>query len=226
LPDLAGVVARTLDQHGIASTVPASVLNPFKPGMTVVGPALTIRNIPTREVPYRRWSKRQRSGMGEREAFFLARPGDVVVIDGLAAYPASCLGSMAVSLASSLGVAGVVVGGAVTGVAGIKAATIPTWAMGGTTITGHHRLETVEVNGAIGLCGIRVESGDLVVADDSGVTIVPQVLIKSVLGRASRMRRLGEPLRSLMRSGADRQALRDELARWSRKYARLGRGRL
>lgn len=164
--------------------------------------------------------------MGEREAFLRARPGDVVVIDGLTAYPASCLGSMAVTLAASVGVAGVVVGGAVTGVAGIRAAAIPTWAMGGTTITGHHRLETVEINGPIGLCGIRVESGDLVVADDSGVTVVPQRLVKSVLAGALRMRRLGEPLRALMRSGADREVLARELKRWSRDYARLGRGRL
>lgn len=225
LPDLAGVVARVLDQFGISSTIPSSVLTPFKPGATVVGPAVTIRNIPLREVPYRRWARGEQSAMGEREAFFLAQPGDVVVIDGLTVYPASCLGSMAVSLAGSLGVAGVVVGGAVTGVAGVRAAAIPTWGMGGTTMTGHHRLETIEINGTIGMCGIRVEPGDLVVADDSGVTVVPQALIGSVLLRARRMQGLGEPLRALMRSGADRKILRGELMRWWQSYARLGKGR-
>ena len=89
LGDLAGVVARALDQLGISGTVPAVSLPPVKPGSRVVGPAITVRNIPEREVPYRYWEQGEMTRLGEREAFFLAKDGDVVVIEGSSVYPTS-----------------------------------------------------------------------------------------------------------------------------------------
>lgn len=211
LTDMAGLVARALDQFGIAGTIPSALLPPIGQGVTVIGPAITVRNIPEREVPYRYWERTEGTRLGEREAFFLAKPGDVVVIDGAAVYPASCLGSMAVTLAGQLEVAGVVVSGAVTGVAGIRSADIPVWARGGTTITGHHRAETIEINGPIGIEGVRVEPGDLIIADDSGVTIVPLAMTEQVLQRALKMKNLGSGFKKLLQEGADRETLRKEL---------------
>ena len=149
--------------------------------------------------------------LGEREAFFLAKDGDVVVIDGSSVYPASNLGSMSVKLAARLGVSGVVVDGTVTGVDGIRSASIPVWARGGTTVTGHHRLETAEINGPIGICGVRVEPGDVVLADDSGVTVVPRVAAADVLALCVKMRGLGSKIRDMIEKGADRDAIRQEL---------------
>jgi regulator of RNase E activity RraA len=223
LPDAAGLVARILDQLGFASTVPSGLLGPLTPGSFVVGAAITVRNVPAREIPYRRWRQGDESVLGERDAFFVAQPGDVVVIDGATVYPASCLGSMSVSLAARLGVTGVIVGGAVTGVRGIRAASIPVWAIGGTTITGHHRVETVEINGPVGICGMRIEPGDLVVADDSGITVVPLALADVVLQRAQRVSQLGAPLKAAIQSGADRETLRLTLNKWWKDYARLGK---
>lgn len=211
LTDMAGLVARALDQFGIAGTIPSALLPPIRQGVTVIGPAITVRNIPEREVPYCYWKRTERTRLGEREAFFLARPGDVVVIDGAAVYPASCLGSMAVTLAGQLGVAGVIVSGAVTGVAGVRSADIPVWARGGTTITGHHRAETIEINGPIGVEGVRVEPGDLIIGDDSGVTVVPLSMTKQVLERALKMKKLGSRFKTLLQQGAERETLRKEL---------------
>jgi len=223
LTDRAGLVSRALDQLGIASTIPATLLHPAKPGESVVGAAITVRNLPIRDIPYRVWERGDPSLLGEREAFFLARPGDVVVIDGTAVFPASCLGSMSTVMAASLGVAGVIVAGAVTGLAGIRSAAIPVWSMGGTTITGHHRVETVEINGPIGVHGVRVEPGDLVVADDSGVTIVPLPVVEQVLGRAQQMKSSQAGIRNLIEKSADPAILRAELFSWWQEAARLGK---
>ena len=212
LPDRAGLVARAMDSLGISGTIPAAILSPVKPGGSVVGPAITVRNIPEREVPYRYWERGGKTLLGEREAFFLAQQGDVVVIDGTAMFPASCLGSMSVTLAGKLGVAGVVVSGAVTGVAGIRATDTPVWSLGGTTVTGHHRVETIEINGPIGIQGIRVDPGDLVVADDSGISVVPSAWVEKVLERAQKMAQLGSRFKTLLKEGADRETLRKELA--------------
>jgi regulator of RNase E activity RraA len=221
LPDLAGVVARALDQLGIASTIPSATLGQIAAGR-VVGPAITVRNIPARDVPHKQWQGAQRSMLGEREAFFLARDGDVVVIDGASAFPASCLGSLSVMLAERLGVSGIVVSGAVTGVDGIRESRIPVWAIGGTTVTGHHRVETVELNGQIGIHGVRVDPGDLVVGDGSGITVVPLLIAEEALRRASEMRGLGARIREMIVEGASRDELRDELGDWWTKFAAIG----
>jgi 4-hydroxy-4-methyl-2-oxoglutarate aldolase len=211
LPDVAGVVARALDQFGIAGTIPSIRLKPLRPGGVVVGPAITVRNIPEREVPYRYWARNAPTLLGEKEAFFLAQSGDVVVIDGSAVYPASCLGPLAARLASQLGLAGIVVSGAATGVAAIKAVDLPVWARGGTTITGHHRVETIEINGPIGIEGVRVEPGDLVIGDDSGITIVPLTIAEQVLECAQTRKQMGSALRLSLEEGADRETLRSQL---------------
>ncbi len=211
LPDTAGIVARALDFFGLHSSVPGTELKPLRADSVVVGPAITVRNIPEREVPYRRWQEKAMTRLGERESYFVLEPGDVVVIDGITVFPASCLGPNSTAVASSLGAAGLVVSGAVTGPIGIRQSPIPVWSRGVTTLTGHHRVTTVEINGPIGVCGVRVDPGDLVVADDSGVSIVPTEYIDRVLRRAQEMALAGGRLRELLGRPATPEEIRVEI---------------
>ena len=48
-------------------------------------------------------------------------------------------------------------------------------------VTGKWRIETVEINGSVQIGEVRVEPGDLVVADDSGVCFIPRDYILEVL---------------------------------------------
>jgi 4-hydroxy-4-methyl-2-oxoglutarate aldolase len=57
----------------------------------------------------------------------------------------------------------------------------PLWASEITPVTGKWRLETVEINGEIDMAGVRVNPGDLVVADDTGVVFIPRADIMRVL---------------------------------------------
>ena len=57
----------------------------------------------------------------------------------------------------------------------------PVWASEITPITGKWRLETVEINGEIQMGDVRVNPGDLVVADDTGVVFIPRDRIMAVL---------------------------------------------
>lgn len=212
--DLAGLVARALDRMGIATSIPSSVLAPVQPGRMLVGPAITVRNLPIQATPYHAWQEQLPTLLSERQAFFSAEVGDVVVIDGTSVYPASCLGSMSLKIAGHLGVAGVIVAGAVTGLPGIRNADIPVWSKSGTTLTGHQRVETIEINGPVGIYGVRLNPGDLVVADDSGVTFVPQPLIEQALEEARSLHQKGRAVRELLASDGDREAIRTELARF------------
>src|SRR5262249_61184969 len=82
LGDATGIVSDVMDELGITGVVGASVLKPTLAGSRIVGPALTVRNIMQREHVYET-ARRHVNKMAEFEAHNLARPGDVVVIDGV-----------------------------------------------------------------------------------------------------------------------------------------------
>ena len=55
------------------------------------------------------------------------------------------------------------------------------WCRGFTPITGKWRMQTVEVNGVVHICGIGVRPGDLVCADEAGIAFVPYSRAAEVL---------------------------------------------
>lgn len=83
LGDATGIVSDVMDELGITGVIGASVLRPTLPGQSIVGPALTVRNIMQREHVYEA-ARRHVNKMAEFEAHNLALPGDIVVIDGVA----------------------------------------------------------------------------------------------------------------------------------------------
>jgi 4-hydroxy-4-methyl-2-oxoglutarate aldolase len=207
LDDLAGLVSRVLDRLGVAGAIPAHELVPLAPGQRVVGPAITVRNVPARLVPHHAWRQRHASRMAEREAYFVAAPGDVIVIDGGGRMAASNMGGHSAKAALDRGCAGTIVDGPVTGVSAIRAAGYPVWSRGATTITGNHRVETIEINGVISCAGVQVCPGDLVVADDQGVAIVPADLAERV------WRLCSEQLRAISRLTRSHRPHSPEFAR-------------
>ena len=76
---------------------------------------------------------------------------------------------------------GNIVNGAIRDVSTIKELDYPVWSCGTTPITGKFRMVCIEMNGPITLCNKIVEPGDLMIADDSGICIVPYDRIEEVL---------------------------------------------
>jgi regulator of RNase E activity RraA len=181
LTDLAGTVSDAMDELGIAGAIPAAVLNPMLPGARMVGPALTIRNI-MQATPPTLGAMERKSKQADLEAHNLAEPGDVVVIEGIAGI--SSLGGNSCSLGHRQGEAGAIVDGGTRDVATARRLGYPVWARGISLITGKWRVETVAINGPVQIAGVPVFPGDLVVADDNGVCIVPRDRIGEVLQRA------------------------------------------
>jgi regulator of RNase E activity RraA len=202
LRDMAGLVSRAMDRMGLVGSIPAHALMPIQPGKRIVGPAVTVRNVPARFAPFYAWDREMDSLLGEREAYFVAAEGDIVVIDSGGRMLSSNLGPNSVAMAKRRGIAGVIVDGPVTGVAGIRSEDFPVWCRGGTTVTGHHRVETIEINGVISCVGAQVAPGDLVVADDSGVSVVPCGLVEQVLEKSLGLARKGRVLAEAISRGA------------------------
>src|SRR5918993_2147275 len=103
LGDASGIVSDVMDELGITGVIGASVLKPTMAGQSIVGPALTVRNIMQREHVYEA-ARRHVNKMAEFEAHNLALPGDIVVIDGVAGI--SNMGGISAQTAKRQGEAG------------------------------------------------------------------------------------------------------------------------
>jgi regulator of RNase E activity RraA len=182
--DPTGVVSDAMDELGIPlGVIGASVLKPTIPGTTMVGPALTVRNV-LRRADLLEGARNRINRMAEFEAHNLASQGDVLVIQGVA--HVSNMGGISALTGKRQGEAGAVVMGAIRDIAHSRVVGYPVWSSEVSPVTGKWRIETVEINGSVEIGEVRVEAGDLVVADDTGVCFIPRDRILEVLELAER----------------------------------------
>jgi 4-hydroxy-4-methyl-2-oxoglutarate aldolase len=181
--DLTGTASDAMDELGIVGVVPAAVLRPTDPKARVVGRALTVRNIAA-AAPVPEKVKSGVSGLGEIEAHNLAELGDVLVLQGVD--QVSNLGGMSATIGHRQGEIGAVIDGGARDVDHSRAIGLPIWSRSVSPITGKWRVETVAVNKPVTICGITVNPGDLVLADEVGVCFIPRGRAAEVLAMAQR----------------------------------------
>ena len=183
--DLSGLVADTLDALGLSPAIGVSRLKPTIVGSKIVGTAITLRNVaqPVHDFHATAASyQNARIGgnkLAEIEAHNLAQPGDILVIQGVEG--ASNMGGMSAQIGKRQGEIGAVVVGGVRDIGHMRALNYPVWSTDVTPLTGKWRIETTEINGPIEIFGCRVEPGDLVVADETGVCFVPRARLEEAL---------------------------------------------
>jgi 4-hydroxy-4-methyl-2-oxoglutarate aldolase len=179
LVDLTGTISDAMDELGIVGVIPAYVLPPVTTGTRIVGPALTVRNIQRTAQIHKAAAHDKTNTQGETEAHNLAEPGDVLVIEGVMG--CSNMGGQSATIARRQGFIGAVVDATVRDPEQYRSMGWPVWCKGFTPITGKWRMQTVEVNGVVQICGVQVSPGDLVCADEAGVAFVPRALAAAVL---------------------------------------------
>jgi 4-hydroxy-4-methyl-2-oxoglutarate aldolase len=183
LPDLTGIASDAMDELGIVGAVPAALLTPRDPSARLVGRALTVRNV-TGNAPVPDKVKAGVSGLGEIEAHNLAEPGDVIVQQGVDL--CSNLGGISATVGHRQGELGVIVDGGVRDVDHSRGIGYPIWSKSVSPITGKWRVETVAINKPVMICGITVNPGDVVLADETGVCFIPRAWAADGLARAQR----------------------------------------
>ncbi|RPJ48394.1 MAG: RraA family protein [Betaproteobacteria bacterium] len=184
LVDLTGTLSDACDELGIVAVIPGYVLPPVNLGKRIVGPALTVRNI-ARDVQIHKAAQDKVNTQGETEAHNLAEPGDVLVIEGVMG--CSNMGGQSATIARRQGFIGAIVDATVRDPDQYRGMDWPVWCKGFTPITGKWRMQTVEVNGTVQICGIPVRPGDIVCADDAGVAVIPREKAAQVLEAARKI---------------------------------------
>lgn len=161
-------------------------LSAWTPGKTVVGPALTLQFMPKREDLYRVDEYADPERQLHRHVLYHTQPGDIVVVDARGHMGSGVFGEMMLTYFQGRGGQGVVVDGCIRDYPKIKELDLGLW-LRGVTPNFHTQTEIVPfaVNVPIACADTLVEPGDLIVADDDGVVVVPIKLAPELLRKAS-----------------------------------------
>src|SRR5690625_3929286 len=196
--DLSTNVSDVLDSLGIYGAVASSRISPIVPGHKVVGPAVTLRNIPQRKTPTQGYVDEENIKMSTREVYYIAEEGDVLVADAGGNLDVSNMGGQSCTVAKTRGLAGNIVNGVVRDENTIRDIDYPVWSYGSTPITGKFRIDTIEINGPVTLHDIVIYPGDLIVADDSGICAIPYEHVDYVLEQIKSIDEEEEKMRQLI----------------------------
>ena len=119
-------------------------------------------------------------------AIALAKPGDVLVIDGKGDQSAALMGTIMMTACRQLGIAGVVIDGAVRDSAEIDQMDFPVFSVG-TNPNGPTKLAPGRIGHMVSVGGVAVRSGDLIVGDADGVVVIEREKVEAFI-RAAKLK--------------------------------------
>ena len=156
------------------------------PGSSIVGPALTLQFMPKREDLYPDAEYVSPERQLHRHVLYHAQDGDIVVVDARGDLTSGIFGEMMMTYFRGRKGAGVVIDGCVRDSAEIKKLGLGLWLRG---VTPNFHTQTnlmpFAVNVPIACGGVTVLPGDIIVADDDGVVVVPVQLAPQLVKKAS-----------------------------------------
>lgn len=141
-------------------------------------------------------------------ALLKARPGEVLVVDAKAFVEAGPWGDVLTAMAQKIGVAGLVINGAVRDAQAIVDAGFPVWCRG-LSIKGTAKNQPGRVNVPITIGDVVIQAGDIVVADRDGIAVVPADRIHAVLAAALEREHKESRMREAIVQGATTADLLD-----------------
>jgi RraA family protein len=142
-------------------------LRAFHRGGALLGSALTVR-------------VRAGDNLAIHQALTIARPGEVIVVDGGGDTGRALVGDIMKAIAESRGVAGFVIDGAVRDTAAFAASDFPCYARAAIH-RGPYKTGPGEINVPVSVGGCVVAPGDIVVGDQDGVVSFPAAIAASLI---------------------------------------------
>jgi 4-hydroxy-4-methyl-2-oxoglutarate aldolase len=147
-------------------------IQPLSPSMRLAGPAFTIEVRPG-------------DNLMIHAAMSMAKPGDILVIDGKADRTCALMGSIMVNACKKMGLGGVVIDGAVRDTEELRELGFPVYAICANP-NGPTKFVPGRINWPISCGGIAVRAGDLLVGDADGVVVVEREKAASLLEAAEK----------------------------------------
>ncbi len=190
----AAVLSDVCDRLGRPEQTAAPRIRPLTVADTVlVGWARTVHSTAVEAAPERHYG-------AEIDFIDSLRPGDVVVATVDA--PAAFWGELFSCAATGRGARGTVVDGLVRDVARIEPLGYPVWATGTRPTDSLGRISITATDQPVSCGDVAVASGDLVVADQDGITFVPGDIAHRVVEMAVEKASTESKAKELLLSGA------------------------
>jgi len=143
----------------------------------------------------------------------VAKPNDIIIVDAHGVHSKNAvLGDIVCTKAKHRGIAGFVIDGLVRDMPGIDALDFPVFARGTTTVGPLHR-GPGEINYAISCGGAVVNPGDVLVADVSGIVVIPRTNAEELLTRLDAGQERQKSYLAAVQRGEFSNAWVDELLR-------------
>jgi regulator of RNase E activity RraA len=188
-----------MDRLGIAAGCLG--LSSVVPGVKTVGRAYTVKYRVTGEV--------QRGTVGD----FLddVAPGQVIVIDNAGRVDCTVWGDIMTIIADRRGIAGTVIDGVCRDVPKIRELGYALFSRGRYMMTGKDRVEVDAINAPVSISGRQVRPGDIVMADDSGVIVIPASRAEEILQIATDIEAIEQQIMKLVKKGLSLREARAQL---------------
>ncbi|SAK94616.1 diguanylate cyclase [Caballeronia catudaia] len=135
-------------------------VKPVAPTMKVAGPAITVEVRPG-------------DNLAIHAALAIAKPGDVIVVDGKGDISCALIGEIMATQAHATGIAGFVIDAAVRDSHELAQGEFPVFSAG-LNPCGPTKSVAGRVNSTISVAGASVDPGDLIVGDADGVVVIPK----------------------------------------------------
>ena len=179
-----------------------SGLFPLCPGTKAVGPALTVQTFSGD------WAK-------PVEAINKAKPGDILVINNDQGTSVAPWGELATLSCINQGISGVIIDGAARDVDDIRKMNFPIWVRS-TVPNASEPKGFGEIGSEIMCCGQAVSSGDWIIADESGVVVIPRERRYEIARRAKEVYNTELRIREEIKRGKNLSEVMN-LLRWEKK---------
>lgn len=194
------VLADILDDHGYRQQVLDHEVRPLYNGARVAGRAATMLAVEVSKLPDNPYDNLM-------ELLDGIVPGEVVVGAVQSRANAAIWGELLSTHTRAKGGRGLVVDGLSRDLWGIAEMKFPVFARGLCPADSKGRLEVISIRGTIPVAGVSVANGDLVLADEDGVVVVPGQVEDEVVRLAFEKVEGEDVMRDILRKGANLRAV-------------------
>jgi regulator of RNase E activity RraA len=177
----AATIAGTLGHMGFKNPHMTGIL-PQTKGKTICGPALTLQCLPQRPDLFSEGEYTDPETQLHRHVLYHVQEGDVVVVDARGDMRSGIFGDMMSTYFKGRGGAGIVIDGVMRDRPNVEKLDLSLWLKGWSP---NYHVQTDifpnAVNVTIACGGVTVVPGDIIVADDDGVVVVPVSMAEQVM---------------------------------------------
>lgn len=175
-------------------------LTALRPDMRMVGYAVTLRYVPTREDMVDTLYDNTKNI--QRIAVETVGDDDVLVIDARGDVSAATLGNILATRMKVRGAVGIVTDGALRDTPGFKKIDIAAYVKAAHATTSFEAHHPMDINIPVGCAGVLVMPGDIMVGDGEGVVAIPSQVAEEVAHDAYEQERLEDFIQTKIASGA------------------------